>query len=106
MAILQSTVLLFLSLCGHGALAQFMVFRGDYEVSQLENLTNLERLEVAARSGEEHIVELTEATQGGVVQGDVSISIDCLPWFNQSSEGSEIRWFFIQLDESGNIRGN
>ena len=109
MAILQSTVLrivLFLSgLCGHGAQAQFVVFRGD-EVSQLQNFTEVEKLEVAARSGETHFVELTELTQGGAVQGNVSLNIDCLPWLEQNSEGSEARWFFIQLDECGNVRGN
>lgn len=109
MALLQSTVLrvvLFLSgLCGYGALAQFVVFRGD-EVSQLLNLTKVERLEVAARSGETHLVELTEPTQGGAVQGDVSLNIDCLPWLEQNSEGSVASWFFIQLDECGNVRGN
>ena len=106
---LKSTVLrmllFFSGLHGHGALAQFVLFRGD-EVSQLQNLTKVERFEVAAKSGETHIVELTEDTQGGVVQSDVSINIDCLPWLKQNSEGAEASWFIVQLDESGNVRGN
>lgn len=104
MAILQSAILLLFCLCEHTILAQFRLFRGD-ETSQLQLLTDLERLEVAARSGETHVVELTEAAQGGVVQGDVFLNIDCLPWLNQNPEGSVIRWLFIQLDANGNVKG-
>ena len=102
MAVLQTVVLLLC--CGRFVHGQFMVFRGD-EVSELELLSDLERLEVAARTGDTQIIELTEASQGAVVQETVSINIDCLPWLNQNPGGSMIRWTVVQLDEFGKEKG-
>ena len=112
MAVSQAAVLLLLGLCGHLGLcgltavhAQFRVFRGG-ELNQLKLLSGLERLQVAARSGETQIIELTEAAQGAVVQESVSVNIDCLPWLNQNPAGSMIRWTLVQLDEFGNEKGS
>ena len=100
----ERTVILLL-LCVFGTFtvhAQFTVFRGT-NVSVLQNLTGLERLAIAAKRGETHILELTNDVQAAVVQELVTINIDCLPWLLQNPDGSVIRWSFIQLDEFGNV---
>ena len=105
MALVQASVLILLSLCGLATVqAQFRVLTSD-ELEQLPFLTDKEKLLIAARTGEMHIVELSEMFQGAVVQEDVTLSIDCLPWLQQNPEGSMIRWTFIQLDEFGNVEG-
>ena len=81
----------------------FRVFRGSDE-SQLDGFTPKEKLAIAAKAGETQVVRLTGASQSAVVQEDVSLSLDCLPWLDQFPNGS-IRWYFIQLDEFGNIEG-
>ena len=84
----------------------------------LQLLPELEKLAVAAKTGETHILQLTEAVQGAVVQEDVTLNIDCLPWLEQiqnqfeqnqleqDSDAYMIRWSFIQLDEFGDVQGN
>ena len=104
---LAFTSILFV-LCGHVVYAEFRVYRGD-EVRELEVLSDPEKLEVAAKTGESQIVELVSDSQAAVVQSGVSLSVDCLPWLNQSLENGTsdamIRWSFIQLDKSGNMLG-
>lgn len=94
--------------------AQFTIFRGAENLTRLQLLPDLEKLTVAAKTGETHILRLTEEVQGAVVQEDVTLNIDCLPWLlqQQSLEPPEqlpvqytIRWSFIQLDEFGNVEG-
>ena len=104
MVSLTPAVLLLLGLCTHSVHAHFKVFRGD-EVQQLEAFSDIERLAVAANVGEAHVVELIGSSQAGVVQEDVSISIDCLPLLSQRSMNS-LKWTFVQLDEFGEISGN
>ena len=81
----------------------FQVFRGSDE-SQLAGFTPMERLAVAAKTGETQVVRLTGASQSAVVQEDVSLSLDCLPWLRRFPGGS-ITWTFVQLDEFGNLEG-
>ena len=77
----------------------FKVFRGS-EQSILEGLTPRERLDVAAKYGESHIVELTSSSQAAVSQENAMINLDCLPWRSGSSQlqNGTIQWKFIQLD--------
>jgi hypothetical protein len=114
----KSTVLLLL-LCisqfGSFVHAQFTVFRGADNLTRLQLLPEQERLEIAAKTGETHILRLTEEVQGAVVQEDVTLNIDCLPWLLQQQILEQpleqppveytIRWSFIQLDEFGNVEG-
>ena len=100
----RTVFLLFIAVFGTFTVhAQFSVFRGTQNVTLLQNLTDLEKLAVAAKSGETHILELTSDVQAAVVQEDVTLNIDCLPWLLQNPDGFVIRWSFIQLDEFGNV---
>ena len=102
-----TVVILFLGLSGCTVHAQFQVFRGD-EVLNLTLLSDLEKLTIAAKSGETHVLELNQEVQAAVVQEGVSLNIDCLPWLNQTDPDLDeymIRWTFIQLDEFGNVQG-
>ena len=101
----RAVLLLLLCVCGTTVHAQFRVIRGAENVTMLQLLPDSERLAIAAKTGETHILELTSAVQGAVVQEDVTLNIDCLPWLLQNPEGSMIRWTFIQLDEFGNVEG-
>ena len=102
-------LLLFLCAFGTSTHAQFMVFRGDENLTSLQLLSDIEKLAVAAKSGETHILRLTDAVQGAVVQEDVTLNIDCLPWLMQrvaqNAVQNMIRWTFIQLDEFGQVEG-
>ena len=69
----------------------------------LEGLSLQERLDVAAKYGESHVVELTYSSQAAVAQENTSINLDCLPQLSQVPEES-IKWKYIQLDELGNQR--
>lgn len=86
--------------------AQFKVFRGFEDVEKLQRLSDLEMLMIAAKNGETHILELTDAFQAAVVQENVTLSIDCLPRLLQNPTGYMIRWKFSQLDEFGNLQGS
>lgn len=114
----QIVLLLLLCVFGTSIHAQFEVFRGDERLAMLQLLPDVEKLAVAAKTGETHILQLTEAVQGAVVQEDVTLNIDCLPWFEQNleqnleqnqleqnSDAYMIQWSFIQLDEFGNVQG-
>ena len=81
----------------------FTVFRGSQQ-RVLDGLSPRERLGVAARFPAAHIIRLTHTSQAAVSQEGVSLSLDCLPWLNESSQlqRGTIRWTFIQLDEFGN----
>ena len=106
--IMQQQTLFSLLICVFGTSsihAQFTVIRGLENVTNLQQLSDLELLAIAAKNGETHIIELTDAVQGAVVQEDVTLSIDCLPWLLQNPAGYMIRWTFVQLDEFGNVRG-
>ena len=100
-------LLLIVSLFGSSALAQkqFRVFRGATEVSELQQFSDVNKLQVAAKSGESYVVELTNASQAAVAQEDVSLSLNCLPWQRRVSNGSiESRWLIVQLEQfSGRI---
>lgn len=99
---ITTALLLSVSLYGLAVNGQstFRVFRGD-EVDELRELTDRERLAVAALTGGVHTIEFTGPSQAAVVQDDVSINLDCLPWLNQNPEGSVIRWSVVPLDEFG-----
>ena len=111
----RTVLLLLLCVFRTSVHAQFEVFSGDERLAMLQLLSDLEKLAVAAKTGETHILELTEAVQGAVVQQDVTLNIDCLPWLQrnrlelnqleQNPDELTIRWSFIQLDEFGNVQG-
>ena len=99
-----SAVLLLIGLLGSTVRAQFRVFSGA-EKGELERLSDPEKLQVAARTGETHLIRLTNDSQSAVAQEGVNLNIDCLPFLEQFPGGS-IQWTFIQLDEFGNVQGN
>ena len=109
----QGVHLLLLCVLATSVHSQFTVFRGLENLTTLQQLPDREKLAVAAKIGETHILRLTEAVQGAVVQEDVTLNIDCLPWLmqrlqqvpEQPPEHFMIRWSFIQLDEFGNVQG-
>ena len=57
---------------------------------------------LAARTGETVTIEITSASQGGVVQEDVNTILDCTPWL-QNFPGGTVRWYryrFTDLDHT------
>ena len=81
------------------------MFRGKSE-EELLLLSDKERLISAAKSGEFHVVELTEASQSGVTLENVNLNLDCLPWLLRYPGGS-IRWRFSWMTLiTYNVRGN
>ena len=103
-----TVVILFLGLSRCSVNAQFEVFRGDEALRNLTLLSDLEKLAIAAITGETHVLELNQEVQAAVVQEGVSLNIDCLPWLSQVDPDLDeymIRWTFIQLDEFGNVEG-
>ena len=95
-----STVAILFAMCGNAVDAQFRVFRGDEE-NELSVLTDRERLEVAARTGGMFTIEITGPSQAAVVQEEVTINLDCLPWLLQNPDDYVIRWTVVALDEFG-----
>ena len=83
----------------------FKVFKGN-EQNILEGLSPREHLDVAAKYGESHVVELTSSSQAAVSQQGANINLDCLLWRNGSSQlqNGTIQWKFIQLDQFGKPR--
>ena len=96
-----SAVLLLIGLLGSTVRAQFRVFSGA-EKGELERLSDPEKLQVAARTGETHLIRLTNDSQSAVAQEGVNLN-DCLPFLQQTFPEGSIRWTFIQLDEFGNV---
>ena len=78
----------------------FRVIRSGDE-SSLKLLSYPERLSIAAKRGESHIVRLTEISQSAVTQENVNLNVDCLPWLNKFPEGS-VHWYFVQLYDVDN----
>lgn len=87
-----------LGFIGYGG---FRVFRGEGE-EELLLLSDKEQLPNAAKTGEHHIVQLTESSQSGVTQEGVKLDLDCGPLLDLLPEGN-IQWQLLQLDEFGNI---
>ena len=88
------------------SLRGFTVFRGSEE-SVLEGLSPMERLDVAAKYRESHVIELTSSSQAAAAQEAASINLDCSPLLNGLHGGinnGSIRWRFIQLDRFGTPR--
>ena len=104
---LQATIAVLVLVALFGSIADtqsdFKLFTGTDE-HQLDLLSQPELLQIAAKAGDQIVVQLTEASQSGVAQEGVNITIDCLPWLNRFPGGS-IEWTFIQLDEFGNAYG-
>ena len=103
-----TVVILFLDLSRCSVNTQFEVFRGDEALRNLTLLSDPEKLAIAAKTGETHVLELNQEVQAAVVQEGVSLNIDCLPWLNQTDPDLDeymIRWTFIQLDKFGNVEG-
>ena len=69
--------------------------------------SDLEKLRIAAKTGESHIVNITDSVSSKLVfaQERVTLSLDCLPllqWIRQNQNGNlTIQWFFQQLSETG-----
>ena len=102
---LRATLLVVVCLLGTltaQARGQFRVFRGAAEERELEQLSDVEKLQVAAKYGESYVVELTNTSQSAVAQEYVNLFLDCSPWLSQNAT---IEWTFIQLDEFGNQLG-
>lgn len=89
---------------GQNACSAFRVFYGDDE-RYLDSLSPPTLLSFAARSGESQVVRLSRSSQTGIAQQDANLILDCSLWLSQFPAESQIRWYFIQLDEFGNISG-
>ena len=76
-------------------------------ISLVDLLSQPELLQIAAKTGDQIIVQLTGASQSGVVQEGVNIAIDCLPWLYRFPGWriNRMPWTLIQLDECGNPYG-
>ena len=64
----------------------------DQDLRNINLRQNPELLKVAARSGETIRIDLTAASQGAVIQEDVTAIIDCGSWLRNFPGGS-VRWF-------------
>ena len=84
--------------------SKFRVFRTETELREFEQLSTRERLDSALLFPATAILEITGANQAAIVQENVALNVDCLPWL-QRFPGGSIQWFSIQLDEFGNIMG-
>lgn len=72
------------------------------ELRDINLRQNPELLLLAARTGETVTIEITSASQGGVVQEDVNTILDCTPWL-QNFPGGTVRWYryrFTDLDHT------
>ena len=67
------------------------------ELRVLDLAQNPKLLELAARSGERVVVNITGPSQGLVVQHGVNVILNCLPWRMKFPEGS-IQWYFSKYD--------
>jgi hypothetical protein len=78
------------------------IFR-ESEESLLEEYSDRELLDVAAKYNTWHIVSLTTPSQTAVSQQGTTILVDCLPWLNRCHlQNGTIQWKYIQLDHYGN----
>ena len=86
----------------------FRVFYGKDE-EYLAKLSQSELLQFAAKSGESHVVTLSRSSHVGLTQEGANINIDCSLWlanqFPTTRGNKTIQWYFLQLDDSGNITG-
>ena len=79
------------------------IFRGSEESQLLDEYSDLELLDIAAKYNTWHIVSLTTPSQTAVSQQGTTILVDCLPWLNRCQvQNGTIQWKFIQLDYQGN----
>ena len=81
-------------------------FRVFYEKDEryLANLSKPELLQFVAKSGENQVVRLSRSSQTGFVQEGVNLNIDCSLWLASQFRGrGSIQWYFVQLNEFGNI---
>ena len=72
------------------------------ELREIELRQNPVLLDVAARTGEMVLINITEPSQGGVVQDGVNVVMDCLPWLS-NFPGGTIQWYryrYLDLDHT------
>lgn len=62
------------------------------ELRLLDFQQNPGLLEIAARTGERVVVDITGPSQGAVVQDSVNTVLNCLPWL-QNFPGGTVMWF-------------
>lgn len=78
------------------------VFR-QLSAQDLQNISlmqSIELLDYAARTGENVTVEITAPVQGAIIQENVNITLDCLPWLRNFPGGvvSWSRFDFTNID--------
>ena len=72
------------------------------ELRNINLRQNPELLEFAARTGETVRVEITAASQGAIVQEDVTTILDCTPWL-KNFPGGTVLWYkyrYADLDHT------
>ena len=68
------------------------------ELRVLDLAQNPKLLELAARSGERVVVNITGPSQGLVVQHGVNVILNCLPWRTVKFPNGSIQWYFSKYD--------
>ena len=72
------------------------------ELREIELQQNPDLLNFAARTGEMVLIDITEPSQGGIVQAGVNVVMDCFPWLS-NFPGGTIQWYryrYLDLDHT------
>jgi len=72
------------------------------ELREIELRQNPDLLNFAARSGEMVFINITEPSQGGIVQDGVNVVMDCFPWLS-NFPGGTIQWYryrYLDVDHT------
>ncbi len=73
------------------------------EIDTLNLGQNPELLKFAALTGERAIVEIRENRTLAVTQENVQLTLSCLPWLEQVTGATTVKWSFQFIDLDGNI---
>ena len=72
------------------------------ELREIDLTQNPRLLDMAARTGESVVINITESSQGAIVQDRVDVLMDCYPWLS-NFPGGTIRWYlhrYLDLDHT------
>lgn len=68
------------------------------DLREIELMQNPALLDLAARTGERVVINITGPEQGGIVQAEVNTVLNCSPWL-QNFPGGTVRWYrYLYLD--------
>ena len=65
------------------------------ELREVDLRQNPSLLDLAARTGESVVINITESSQGAIVQDGVNVLMDCYPWLS-NFPGGTIRWYLYR----------